>query len=592
MRQAIDSSVSRAEPRLTKGTSLLICFLLFGRVALAQQPEARSAAKCSIEGRVVREGTDDGIKKARVALFGGMGMFGRPDNPSETAVPRPGVKFTVTNSDGQFRFENVDAGEYRLTAERPGFTLGSDHGRKAGRGIHFLSLKPGEQVSDIVVLLAPAGVITGRVFDPDGDPVPRANVSVLSHAPRGGNDAQSPVEYTETNDFGEFRIFDLRPGKYYVRATLRDGRTDVFRKYESKDDVGHGSEDVAPAYYPSTSDPRRAEAIEVLPGLESRVDLTLSVIRTFTIRGRVTRMPEGKSKREVMVFARPADSGPNSVPFDGMAMLGRISSEFAIPKVPAGSYFVIAVESEEGDGEVALGRVRVNVASHDVDNIVISLSGGSEISGKVRFEGTPPTSLAEFYVSLQPTGGETSGERGAYGKVNADGSFKLGHVFDGEYWVSIGAGLGEHYLKSAHAGKDDCTRTPVRVSGGVPVRLELVVAKGQAVITGSVRNAQGNPVPGAAILLMDEYAPKTRRFAVLPAQTDINGAFQMQNLPPGIFYAIAVEQDAFDWEASGADIDFERLIKELSKRVHLATANSSETVELIIISKSKLSSFK
>ena len=243
-----------------------------------------------LEGRVLDAQSREPIKKARVGLAAGLGMFDRPTSP-EGEENRSRILFTVTDADGRFKLEDIRPGIYRLISDRVGFVQGQYSKDTAGRAGQFLELKSGDHLTGLAIYLTRTGVILGRIFDPDGDPVPRASVAVLKARPRGGADSQSPVEYTETNDLGEYRLFELPPGRYFVRAIMRDGRTDVFRSYSGAGEQGTGAEQVAPVYYPGVPDARGAEPIEVRAGQEVRADLTFTVVRTFTIRGRVTPAP-------------------------------------------------------------------------------------------------------------------------------------------------------------------------------------------------------------------------------------------------------------------------------------------------------------
>jgi hypothetical protein len=78
-------------------------------------------------------------------------------------------------------------------------------------------------MTDLVFRLARTGAITGHVFDEDGEPISGAQIRVLQ--PFRGNgilyDVANRNGPLSTNDLGEYRAFDLYPGRYYVSLTLR-----------------------------------------------------------------------------------------------------------------------------------------------------------------------------------------------------------------------------------------------------------------------------------------------------------------------------------------------------------------------------------
>jgi hypothetical protein len=215
---------------------------------------------------------------------------------------------------------------------------------------------------------------------------------------------------------------------------------------------------------------------------------------------------------------------------------------------------------------------------------VVSISNGIQVTGRVRFEGPKPENLRETWVSLRPLNEDNISEgRQADGGVKEDGSFVLEHVFDGAYWVTVGfqsVGSGYH-LKSAYAGTVDCAYEPLRVNGGVPGPLEIVVIEGNATLSGMVKDSKGDPVPAAIILVLDEYAARRKRMVTFPVQSDIKGLFTVQGLPPGNFYVVALPQEEIEWEGSASSFDFEYVMKALSKQVRLEAAGRAN-IELTL----------
>ena len=73
------------------------------------------------------------------------------------------------------------------------------------------------------ILMPRGSAISGRIVDEFGDPVTDAMVSAMRRCGRmAGAAFQSAGRMAMTNDLGQFRLYGLPPGDYYVSAALRD----------------------------------------------------------------------------------------------------------------------------------------------------------------------------------------------------------------------------------------------------------------------------------------------------------------------------------------------------------------------------------
>src|SRR5439155_1362501 len=162
----------------------------------------------------------------------------------------------TTDLNGRFRLRDVEPGRYHLEATRNGYAR-QEYGQRAShdRGT-ILTLRPGEEPKDISFRLILAAVIAGRVYDEDGEAVAGAEVQALQFQYENGQRKLMPFGRAETNDLGEYRLYGLRPGHYYVSATYNPGRYG-----EAAPEGGYSS-----LYYPGTDDPSRAAAVELHGG--------------------------------------------------------------------------------------------------------------------------------------------------------------------------------------------------------------------------------------------------------------------------------------------------------------------------------------
>src|SRR5262245_9105181 len=177
--------------------SLLLMFFVV-RAPGSQQPRA------SLHGYVLKIGTAEPVSKAVVTL-------------TRTDSQRPAYTAT-TDVDGKFALDDVDPAQYRLDASRTGYVRSEYGARTPNRPGLPITLAAGQRMADVVVQIMPAGTIAGRVFDRDGETLANVNVEALKYSYSDGDRVLNVVQAARTNDLGEYRLFWLQPGQYFVSA--------------------------------------------------------------------------------------------------------------------------------------------------------------------------------------------------------------------------------------------------------------------------------------------------------------------------------------------------------------------------------------
>src|SRR4029453_15272816 len=84
-----------------------------------------------------------------------------------------------------------------------------------------LQLADGQQIKDIEFRLPRGSVIAGHVYDETGDPMPGVLVRVLRYHYQQGDKRLAAAGTAQADDQGQYRVWGLMPGDYYVDAQSR-----------------------------------------------------------------------------------------------------------------------------------------------------------------------------------------------------------------------------------------------------------------------------------------------------------------------------------------------------------------------------------
>ena len=159
-----------------------------------------------IEGQVKRFNSEDPIGGVNVIVTGG---------PSTSASATVGQLRSTTDNSGRFVFRNLPPGRYTVSAQRDGYFRRSPPG---GSDPGQLVIGPEQSTSRVVLSLVPGGTISGRILDPVGRPAAAAMVTAARLHYVEGRPAFNPVKGTMSDDRGDYRLYWLEPGEYFVLA--------------------------------------------------------------------------------------------------------------------------------------------------------------------------------------------------------------------------------------------------------------------------------------------------------------------------------------------------------------------------------------
>jgi len=566
---------SRRQPGLAAPLILLL---------LAAATHAQTGA--TVEGKVVSASDGAPVRKATVLLQA-------PGSRGDSAPPNRESYLTETDASGRFAVTGVAPGAYECVPSRVGFAARPPNRSGAAFVLPQINVAEGQHISGLALRLTPLGVVSGRVVDPEGAPVSNASVDALQYAYSAEGKTLAIRLGTTSDDRGQFRLFDLYPGAYYLRATPQMdsiesattsfGPTGVQRSYYqmSRNPVrGPSLPALIMTYYPSVTDSAKASLVEVPAGGEAGpAEIRVQRQALYAIRG---RLPAGLTSLPLTIDTRPSD--PN---FRFLGGMKQRDGNFEITGLPPGSYVLIEVQRNRSDaGAFLYARVFVDVTDHDVEGLELGFAPSLQISGVVKAAGKTAVALGSLTVTLR---GVDGGRFNGSAPVKADGSFSIGLLVADVYRVSLGptdvnsrrSGRARAYVTSAKLGDTELSDRELDLRRGASEPLTLTVSADMGRIDGKATDDDGQPAAAAYVTLVPDQAKWDWPERYLEDNTDSQGRFVFDGLVPGR-YTLFAWQDVP--HGAPQDADFRKPFEKLGIAIDVEPGGR-QTLELKAIGK-------
>jgi hypothetical protein len=530
-----------------QGSGFVAAVLVAAAVAVAigapipqpPQGQARPGQATAPAGKASASTPKTGTAVLRGQVFAG--DSGAAMGRARVFVTGPASRGTTTDASGRWEIKQLPAGRYVVTAEKaPWVTLrfGQRYGLEPSRPIE---LTDGQAVEKVDFRLPRGGVIAGRVIDDVGEPAAfiRVNALRLQYSDGRRQLVRSGVS-VQTDDIGQYRLYGLPPGTYFVGTEgTAWGGSGV------SEDPGLS---FAPTYYPGTIVPTEAQPVTVREAQERPgVDFGQVMTRLARVSGIVV------DHQGVAVPDRPVQLLPDTRGLLGST--GGISrggartepdGRWTVAYVAPGSYVVAALRSTS-DPATPLGQagfLSVTVAGQDVDGLVVRTTPGARVAGRVEFEaGDPPPVTPDIRVALEEATPAILGLPGT-SKVRDDWSFEVVGISPGERTFRL-AGLPEGLaLKSVFVEGTDVIDAPRKFDGTENLfGVRLLVTRRISEIAGGVVDDKARPVRDYSVIVFStdssKWGPGTRYRAM--ARPDGNGRYKVVGLPPGEYFAVALD---------------------------------------------------
>jgi hypothetical protein len=522
---------------------------LLAQLQTFSRPETNpSEARYSISGTVVNAVTGEPIRRALVQIYAG----------ADRSV--------LTEANGQFEFDDLPPGQTSINVRKPGYF---DERQLRASSDELSMLAIGPDARPFLLKLVPEGVIYGRVQNLNGEPIESLPVNLITSRIVDGRKQWEHTSIENTNDDGEFRIANLRPGVYYL---------EIGPELPSRDlDPSKRTANAYPAlFYPGTADLTSATPLEVGPGQQLNADFSVRPVPFFKVSGVIDGLDPARGVN-LQFQDRLANDFSTGERFDPAT--GQFQTA-----APAGSYTLIATSWGAG-GEAWTAQIPLDITS-DVSGIRMALGPDNPIPVQVRTEptqssnrsagaGSVPVPMIRFTdTSHLVAQSYAAGPEGDPKKP----VFVLRNLRPGKYSVEVNTN-GSWYVAAAQCGETDLLSNDLIVMAGIQTPpIEIVLRDDGATLAVQLNTGSGpttaRPTRATVVLRADHGS-----FVRAENISVDGGTIELQNLPPGGYNLFAFNNTK-ELEYRNLDV-LERYISSATHVILQPNEQHKADVELI-----------
>ena len=535
------------------------------------------AALAGLLSHAEAQGIGDNQQSPAAYVLTGTVVNSSTGAPIPYALVQADQSAKLADQNGNFEFDHLSSPSVTVQAHKPGFFGPNEVGEARAPLTATLSDRP----TSITIQLIPEAVISGHVENPEGEPVGGVPVRLRFSQIMNGRRIWQQFGHRQTDEDGNFRIADLRPGTYYVEAGPNSRARPIG---EEQSDTGKF--EVVPAqYYPGVREMSAATPLRLAPGQHATVDFGVKRVPAFRISGMIAGATDNGGLYLSDLDGDHVDVG---VRFDHRT--GRFQ---AFP-VPAGSYR-LRFNGRSADGEQLFADVPIQVTGN-IPELHVGVSRTLSIPVEYQTDFTKPESTQRIPGGLG-FAGSGSGRRSfaapflgrvwlisrkppyqqfSANRESQDAPAMIRGLEPGTYDVEA-EGNGSSYVASITCGGLNLLSQPLVVAeGSDPQQIEVLLRDDAASLNGNLQNPTAGQM-GIVLLVPEgdtQAAPKQ-------VWVDPSGKFQAQGLAPGNYDVLAFDRlDGIEYR------NREALNAYLSHAAHVTLSPEEQarvTVDLIHI---------
>lgn len=493
---------------------------------------------------------------------------GAPLSRARVILSRPAQEHswvTLTAEDGTYEITALEAADdYMLSASKTGHAPRMWGEQQLPAPPKPIVLAPAQVLESIDVALAPHLWVSGRILDSDGTPFAGAIVSALR--PVFIDDRREMVTVAEiiTDDRGEYRLFGLPAGQYFISAV-----DPAF--LATRDHLGPMV--YAATFYPGVASPETATRLTLEPGQpRENVDFALSIVKPARVSGKITSYDNQQLIAGAVVMSPFRADRPASFTVTDVDIRPDGTYEFA--NVPPGRFIIRSRGEVDREGVALFAAFTLSVSGANVQGVDMTLYPGARVQGIVEWTGATPRPLdvSQVRVRAPMADGSQFGDA-LTGNITTDDRFAIRGAMVGSHLLRV-EGLPEPWsLDVVYYRGQNITDIPISFEFGQEVEsLRLVMTDVSTKLEGRLLSFPGDDFESYKVVAFPanqmHWKPNSRHIRI--SRPDREGRFGFHGLPPTIYYLVATR------DVDESDIGDPRVLDSLTANAMLIRLNRGE----------------
>jgi hypothetical protein len=471
-----------------------------------------------------------------VDAFTGKGLEGA----TITLIPLPPAR---TGEDGRVVFTGLSAQNYAFRIERARYDLVDLRSVP-----DYLAVAAGEK-KQIQIVMNPLSVVSGRVLNRNGKPVPSAFVTLMTTRSVQGRKTLTRPQSTlplgrsigaNTDDRGEFRISDVPPGTFYL-SVATNAAEGLPRS----------------VYYPGVLDPKSATQVSV-HGSDVTADVQMPSATLFSVSGTVVNnlpssedVPGQAIPRAVNSFYLvSADPHGWEEPFSASSTTRvppeTAESPFELVGLRPGAYILYPMAGSYLSG--VTNPTQVQIEDRDVTGLRIEMKPAVDLKGRVVVEGNASTvPLREVRLGVRTKDRVPSiltiATTGVYPPDERTGEFAIAGIAQNLRMQLVVSGLAANtYVSDIRQGGNSMLREGFIWSNPAAGPIELRLSSGGGSIRGTVLDSSQQPANRPTVVLVPDSSGRDNYLLYRRALAETDGRFELRGVAPGSYKLFAVQE--------------------------------------------------